>query len=396
MKPLLKIVHELGLAARLFQRVLLRRLRGQIDPEPDRQVFTNQCQTWLTQAASNTLAHQQLVDVPADQPPWLDTGIDLQADQAVTLLSCGRVYLSRALDIWVNPHFQLWMRVGTDGEVFSGTRDTHTFTATTTGRLYLASYFPGEWGTQTGELGTDPAEYAKITGGITTLVMGWQPETEPAQALAALIDANAPPQAQAEIERLASSNNTPKNWNYLWFLGKSEIYQAKVNSDADPAPSIACHTHADVGILQHAAAMELTPDTELSWQWRVDRLPSDLAEDTLPTHDYLSIAVEFDNGLDLSWYWSAELPVETIFTCPLPTWAHRETHMVIRSGQQGLGEWQQEKRNVYEDCVRALGAPAANITRVWLIANSLFQRQPGTCEYRNIRLQSAAQTIAID
>lgn len=392
MTSLAKITHELALAARLFQRVLLRRLRGHMDPEPDRQAFRAQCQTWLAKAAPNTLVHYKLVDVPANRPPWLDTGIDLQANQAVTLLSCGRVYLSRALDIWVHPRFQLWMRVGADGAVSSGTRDTHTFTAPAAGRLYLASYFPGEWGTRTGELGTDPSEYAKASGGITTLVMCWQPGTEPAQALTKALGDSAPTQIQAEIDRLACANHTPKNWNYLWFLGEAEIYQAKTDSDDENA-CITCHTHADVGILQHEARMELTPDTELSWQWRIDRLPSDLAEDTLPTHDYLSIAVEFDNGLDLSWYWSAELPVETIFNCPLPTWKNREIHIVIRSGQQGIGEWQSERRNVYDDCVRALGKPAANITRVWLIANSLFQRQPGDCEYRNIRLQSATDTL---
>ncbi|MDN5862453.1 MAG: DUF3047 domain-containing protein, partial [Salinisphaera sp.] len=136
-------------------------------------------------------------------------------------------------------------------------------------------------------------------------------------------------------------------------------------------------------------------DSKLSWDWRVDALPSDLAEDTMPTHDYLSIAVEFDNGQDITWYWSAELPPETIYRCPLPTWKARETHIVIRSGSQGLGDWHSEHRNVFDDCIRALGSPAARIVRVWFIANSLFQRQRGECTYRNVRLTGGGQTVSL-
>ena len=178
-------------------------------------------------------------------------------------------------------------------------------------------------------------------------------------------------------------------------MGDAEIYQSKQDPKGYKQQSISCHTEADVGILQYDAPMELTPNTLISWEWRIDQLPSDIAEDTLPTHDYLSIAVEFDNGQDITWYWSAELPAETIYTCPLPTWAHRETHIVIRSGEQGLGEWQPEMRNVYDDCIRALGSPAANVTRIWLIANSLFQRQTGDCEYRNIRLSSGEKELLL-
>ncbi|MFZ2404827.1 MAG: DUF3047 domain-containing protein [Methylobacter sp.] len=73
------------------------------------------------------------------------------------------------------------------------------------------------------------------------------------------------------------------------------------------------------------------------------------------THDYLSIAVEFDNRQDIIYYWSAELPPETSYRCPISTWAHRGTHVVLRSGQQGLGEWFNEDRNLYQDYINAIG-----------------------------------------
>ncbi len=383
----MSILHQLNLLSRLATRAVARRLRGQIEAEPDRQAFADQCRAWLQEQSSEALMGSPCVDIPANVPPWFDTGLDLQASESVTWLACGRVYLSRALDIWVEPRFQLWGRVGEQGEVFAGTRDSHSFTAKETGRLYLASYFPGEWGTPTGELGTDPADYRKASGGMAVQLLHWRPQRRPADELANLAQSNTTPAiVHDEIERLADpragEESQPAGWHYLWLLGRAEVYQTN-----DQAPgTIHCHTHKDVGILRRDTPLELTPDTELAWDWCVDELPSAIAEDSLPTHDYLSIAVEFDNGQDITWYWSAELSPETIYRCPLPTWKHRETHIVIRSGQAGLGEWHSERRNVYQDCINALGAAADRVTRVWLISNSLFQRQTGRCSYRDIRL----------
>jgi hypothetical protein len=153
---------------------------------------------------------------------------------------------------------------------------------------------------------------------------------------------------------------------------------------------------SNAAILQKDTAIPLTPRTCLRWRWKVDELPSDLAEDTLPSHDYVSIAVEFDNGQDLTYYWSAKLPAGTIYRCPIPTWTHRETHWVICSGPEGLGEWRDEARSVLDDYRRAIGGePPARIVRIWLIALSTFQRRRGVCQYGDITLTNGAETIMV-
>jgi hypothetical protein len=117
----------------------------------------------------------------------------------------------------------------------------------------------------------------------------------------------------------------------------------------------------------------------------MEELPSKTREDTLPTHDYLSIAAEFDNGQDMTCFWSSELPVDTGFRCPIPSWAARETHVVARSGLGGLGQWFDEERDVYADYVANIGSPVpGNIVRVWLIAVSLFQHSDGRCQYAGV------------
>ncbi len=50
------------------------------------------------------------------------------------------------------------------------------------------------------------------------------------------------------------------------------------------------------------------PGTRIAWDWRVESLPPRRAENSLPTHDDLSLAVEFDNGIDITFY-RAALPV---------------------------------------------------------------------------------------
>ena len=64
--------------------------------------------------------------------------------------------------------------------------------------------------------------------------------------------------------------------------------------------------------------------------------------------------------------------------------------MVVRSGQQGLGEWLQERRNLYADYKQYMGEPPQRIVKVWLIANSIFQRGEGECRYADIVLQGSS------
>jgi len=388
------IAHELTIAARLAARGLRRRLAGTEPAPPTHAQFRAALEPWVASLPREAVTGHAFHRLPADRPPWFDSGLDLEAGQPVTLLADGRVYLSKALDIWVGPAFQLWSRVGERGPVFRGTRATNTFRAPEQGRLWLASYFPGEWADTSGQLGNSPADYAKVSGGLSVLALRWSPQADVKGLLRGLAgDMRLPELVQAESRRLAEPAITPADWDYLWFLGPGEIYRPSVAPGGRAA--IRCHTHRDAGILRREARCPLVPGTRLGWSWRVDELPMDLAEDTLPSHDYVSIAAEFDDGQDLTYYWSAALPEGTVYRCPIPTWAGRETHVVVRSGRDGLGRWLEEERDLHADYRRIIGGPAREVLRVWLIANSLFQRGHGRCEYANIRLTNNERTLQV-
>ncbi len=387
-------MQTISVVGRLAADAMMRRLTGKISAATDHRTFREGLQPWVESLSHEVLAGHGFVRMPATQPPWTDAGIDVETGDRVSVFSDGRVNLSKLLDIWVAPPFQLWLRIGERGPIFRGTRRTHTFTAEQSGRLYLASYFPGEWSDTSGQLGTDVRDYAKVSGELSVLVMRWNAKTDVAAFFRELTaEASAPELALEEQDRQANPVDSPAGWNYLWYLGPGEIFRP-ARTDAGH-PSICCHTHEDVGILRKDASLPLRPGTCLNWSWKVDQLPSRVAEHTLPSHDYLSIAVEFDDGQDITYYRSAELPEGTVYRCPLPTWKDKETHVVVRSGQDGLGRWLNESRDLYEDYRRHIGGTAGNIVRVWLIAVSLFQRGDGRCEYADISLVADEKVLKI-
>ena len=388
------LLHQLGIAARIAVRSLRRRLRGGQDRDACGD-FRQEVQPWVDSLPRDAVCGVAFVDMPATQPPWVDSGLDVEAGTTFTVFAQGRVYLSRALDIWTPPWFQVWYRVGERSTIFRGTRDLESFTAASAGRLWLANYFPGEWSDAHGGLATPEAEYAKVSGGNSLVLIKWARGVDVTATLESSLAAGRAPRSLArEIERLADPVVTqPDRWEYLWFLGPAEIYRPSLAPGG--RPSIDCRTHGDTGILLSDARLPLRPGTTLRWSWRVDELPTDLPEDTLPSHEYLSIAVEFDDGQDITYFWSSSLPVGTGFGCPLPNWKDRETHVVVRSGTAGLGQWFDEARDVHADYVKYVGGPAREVVRVWLIANSLLTRGRGRCEYAGIELANGAAKIEV-
>lgn len=241
---------------------------------------------------------------------------------------------------------------------------------------------PAEWTDPDGSIGIDPSAYAMMTGTTAVVVVRWTGGADVAaclRRLAAIGDFEGCLAGEAQrLER--DPGLPPAGWEHHWLLGPSEVYERR-------GDSIAASTCGDAAIICHAADTALTEDTILSWEWKVDQLPSAHAENTLATHDYLSIAVEFDDGQDLTYYWSAALDVGTSYRCPLPHWSERETHLVVRKGLDRLGRWTPESRHVLADHRAAIGGPTpARVVRVWLIAVSCMQRRPGRCQYRNIVL----------
>jgi hypothetical protein len=303
---------------------------------------------------------------------WRATGIDLQKGQNFTVFAHGVIWISKALSVGALPATALWLRIGGRGPLRKMMQETSSFDAWSDGALELCLKPPGEWANENGDFDRSVPR-SGATGAIDAVVAVWREED------------------QRGLD--ARPDNMPVGWSYLWRIGDGSIYQ---NWELSGKNFIHVHTHGDVGILQYPIEAPLDDTTTLDWRWLIDKLPSVLPEHIQPTHDYLSIAVEFENGQDLTYFWSSELPIDTVFKCPLPWWDKRETHWVVRSGRDGLGQWQSEHRSLRSDYAQAIGGTMpSKVVRIWLIANSVFQRQHGEAKFADIILTAsgAAQRI---
>lgn len=342
-------------------------------------------------AAGDILLHHAIVEVPADSAGWIDSGVDIKIGDTATLLSIGDVRVSEDPDISFASHLFLWRRIGTSGAIAKFAAPTTTFEARESGRLMLVAQYPGAWLDETGGFAPDWPRSA-ASGTLTVAILVWKDAASEGLALFAARDKSG--LSLTERGRVLAPVRPPRGWTHLWRTGATEIYREQF--EATDAQRIACRCSADAGILKYPVDIALDETTHLAWRWRVIQLPSQVGEDSGPTHDYLSIAVEFENGLDLTYMWSAALPVGNAFRCPLPWWDKRETHQVVRSGESELGRWRQEEQPVLADYKKAIGGvPPARIVGVWLIAVAAFQRGRGECDYEKIELRSGGGSIMI-
>ena len=120
------------------------------------------------------------------------------------------------------------------------------------------------------------------------------------------------------------------------------------------------------------------------------------AENDATKHDYMSIALEFDNGQDITWFWSVSMTEGESFPCPLPDWQHRETHIVLQSGDDGLGEWHSHSRPIHADYESSVGGePPKKIVGAWIIGASVMNRQPAEAYFANAAVVEGDQRVEV-
>lgn len=349
--------------------------------------------------ANRSVTALKVLHLSADVGRWVDTGLPLQAGDRVTVMAQGRLWLSRHHDLWLGADVGVWRRIGPQGSLSRGSRATDTFVADAAGSLQF-KLMPTRWLDASGRYEGEPALLnPDAGGGFDLLVVRWSADADVAGELAQVAAAAGGfPPAADEVARLRDDPQPPAGWHYLWELGPEEIFHAETDRrDGGPRQRMTVSTEGDVGILQYDVDLPLDEDTLLQWRWNVAALPARAAETAAAAHDYISIAVEFDNGQDLTYLWSRELPVDRHFRCPLAGWADRETHWVLRSGPDDLGRWLSEARAVKSDYAQAVGGPPpARIVRVWLIANSVFGRGQGRAAFGDIRVGDADSLVRVE
>jgi hypothetical protein len=332
-------------------------------------------------------ADARLVRVPVNRPPWTPTGLVVAAGDDLSWLAWGSPYLLWPLTVAVRPRLTLRGRV--DGGVPQDAAiDTLTFNADRAGELRLASVYPGELQLDA-TIALDRIPFLAMSGTLSAVVARWARGTDPRRALESIASRDPSGLCAAEASRLADPPAPPAGWDTHPLTGRE---QAFFPSDS----GITVNAAWTSAIIRHPSEMALTPSLRLRWSWRVDTLPSRLPEDTALTHDYLSVAVEFDDGRDLTWHWSCCLPPGLSYRCPFPHWRRRETHIVARTGTADLGRWIDEERLVLADQQSAIGGPApARVVRTWLIVQTVPQASRAHGEFSRIELVDGDQKVRV-
>ncbi|WP_244613090.1 DUF3047 domain-containing protein [Methylosinus sp. Ce-a6] len=351
----------------------------------------------LGQALSHSLAKADgairssvVLKLDAEKPNWIETGILLEKGEEVSLLSEGVIWISREYDIQVRGNAALWHKID-DGKIAKSAGRTTTFRADRSGPLRLACRLAGHWLDDTGVLDPDVPPMP-MEGALTVGAIVWR--NDATEGLRRLVDVDETALAGAELARIEASRPLPDGWDHLWRVGRTDIFCEAIDDDGGTA--LLCNCTADSGIIKYPVDVALDDSTRLIWKWVMRKLPSPAPENSLVTHDYMSIAVEFENGQDLTYFWSSSLPLGTSFRCPIPGWEKRETHIVVRTGGEDLGRWVSDGRPILEDYRQAVGAEhPGKIVGVWIIALSPFQRRNGVAAFRGIALTSSAGEMSI-
>ncbi|MCR9086572.1 MAG: DUF3047 domain-containing protein [Rhodobacteraceae bacterium] len=342
--------------------------------------FTTEVQSLFDTAGGASLGQLVPFVITGKTLPWEIQLADVKAGQSVTFLLSGRWHLLRDLDLWFEPGLVFHARTP-GAAMYSPMGNAGTMVVTRDGQLELARA-AGEWANAEGEVWTPLDAYQAADGRIEGAAIIWS--GDPLEGITRLAEAGDVGGLVAQAKRrLILPEVTPEGWQNHYSFGEAGIFQTC-------GDEMCCTTHKNVSILQKNVDHALSDDLRLDWRWLVEELPSEAAENQIPTHDYLSIGVEFDDGQDITYFWSAELEPGLVFRCPIPGWDAIETHVVQRSGRAGLGEWFSESRNITEDYREIIGGPATRVNRIWLLGVSVFQRRMGSCRYADVSLGGAA------
>jgi hypothetical protein len=318
---------------------------------------------------------------------WVPSGMTVAAGDNLALFGSGQL---EAAGVW-EPRHLLWYRIGEDGDANQFAANLELVSAQTDGQLYLTLRPAGIlW---TDRRGTYPDGFTSAPAVPTDLGVELVRLNGNHDSALRTMAAAGETQAQALLDSLAARNSLPEGFDYLWFLSRANVW---ADGAGDGRPGISADTSDDFGIVKRPLDLPLNEATRFRFDWRYNAVPARGPETLAEHHDYLSIALEFDNGQDLTWMWSAELPQDTHFACPLPGWENRETHWVLQTGAEGVGGWYSHDRPVLEDYRASIdGEPPSRIVGIWFIANSVFGRQRGAASFAEVTIANGESEFRV-
>jgi len=283
---------------------------------------------------------------------------------------------------WQAKYF-LWFKIGENGQAENLAFNDDYFSAKKSGEIFIAINLNGKlfWKNRMGKFSEEYDALPDSVIDVNVKIINWVVEENFTSKLS---DDENIDIAQSLLKNKKDKKKLPFGFQYIWELGQGNIFEA---FSEDNRSGVHAETIDEAGIIKFPMDIALRQDIQIRFDWLYHRIPAVGSETLAHFHDYASIAVEFDNGQDITWFWSRDLEPMTFFRCPLSGWEKIETHIVLQSGTKGLGEWHSHERNLVDDYLMTVGGKLPKkIVGVWIIGNSVFQRQHGEARFANIKI----------
>lgn len=187
------------------------------------------------------------------------------------------------------------------------------------------------------------------------------------------------------------SKGVPPGWQKYETPGGHPAYDFTVVEDAGRR-ALAMRSAGDHSTIAKEVQADLTATPVLAWQWRVLALPkgADLRERATSDSTGHIFAVwprfpAFVRSRLIGYVWDAALPVGAVIPSRK---TGAVTFIVARRGEAGLGQWQDERRNVAEDYRTVFGEAPPPLPAVALSIDTNDTRSPADARFGRIELQS--------
>lgn len=134
--------------------------------------------------------------------------------------------------------------------------------------------------------------------------------------------------------------------------------------------------------------VDLTKTPYMNWSWKVDSILSDVEETNKSGDDYAArVYVVISDGFffwqtrALSYVWASKQAKGSSWP---NAFTGKATMVAVESGEDSVGEWVEEKRNVLDDINNLLGIDATRIDAVAIMTDTDNSRQSATAYYGDI------------
>jgi hypothetical protein len=223
---------------------------------------------------------------------------------------------------------------------------------------------------------------------------------------------NAQAEDSVEVAKFSAANegvNLPAGWEPLTFP-KIEKHTDYALAQEDGTAVVKATSEAAASGLTRKISINLKKYPVMHWRWKVDNVvqKSDVtskAGDDYAARIYVTFAYESDKVsfgkkikyqagrallgdipiAAINYIWESKTPKDTIVANAYTDFVKM---IVIESGEENVGQWKEETRNVYEDYKKAFGEEPPMISGVAIMTDTDNTGESATAYYGDITFEA--------